>query len=140
MKRKVVLLGMLFLSLYLYGQEAKEEKRSEKYELQYIEAKAFIEALPEGLKKNKIYLLRDGNGFVIRCGEEDKKIVEEYIRILDEESKATAITLKYLSTEELLKNLPPSVNKERITVTSNPNVQRKRGEERAVFKRTGTDR
>ena len=54
MKRKVVLLGMLFLSLYLYGQEAEEEKRSEKYELQYIEAKAFIEALPEGLKKNKI--------------------------------------------------------------------------------------
>ena len=122
MKRKVVLLGILFLSLCLYGQEAEEEKSSEKYELQYIEAKKFIDALPEGLKKNKIYILTDRNGFVIRCGEEEKKVVEEYIRILDEEPKATAVTLKYLSTEELLRNLPPSVNKESITVTSNPNI------------------
>ena len=74
------------------------------------------------MKKNKIYILTDRNGFVIRCGEEEKKIVEEYIRILDEEPKATAVTLKYLSTEELLRNLPPSVNKESITVTSNPNI------------------
>ena len=73
MKRKVVLLGILFLSLCLYGQEAEEEKSSEKYELQYIEAKKFIDALPEGLKKNKIYILADGNGFVIRCGEEERK-------------------------------------------------------------------
>ena len=122
MKRKVVLLGILFLSLCLYGQEAEEEKSSEKYELQYIEAKKFIDALPEGLKKNKIYILTDRNGFVIRCGEEEKKVVEEYIRILDEEPKATAVRLKYLSTEELLRNLPPSVNKESITVTSNPNI------------------
>ena len=122
MKRMVVLLGILFLSLCLYGQEAEEEKSSEKYELQYIEAKKFIDALPEGLKKNKIYILTDRNGFVIRCGEEEKKVVEEYIRILDEEPKATAVTLKYLSTEELLRNLPPSVNKESITVTSNPNI------------------
>jgi conserved domain protein len=122
MKRKVVLLCILFLSLCLYGQEAEEEKNSEKYELQYIEAKKFVDALPEGLKKNKIYILTDRNGFVIRCGEEEKKVVEEYIRILDEEPKATAVRLKYLSTEELLRNLPPSVNKESITVTSNPNI------------------
>ena len=122
MKRKVVLLGILFLSLCLYGQEAEEEKSSEKYELQYIEAKKFVEALPEAVRKNKIYILTDRNGFVIRCGEEEKKVVEEYIRILDEEPKATAVTLKYLSTEELLRNLPPSVNKESITVTSNPNI------------------
>ena len=122
MKRKVVLLGILFLSLCLYGQEAEEEKSSEKYELQYIEAKKFVDALPEGLKKNKIYILTDRNGFVIRCGEKEKKVVEEYIRILDEEPKATAVRLKYLSTEELLRNLPPSVNKESITVTSNPNI------------------
>ena len=111
MKRKVVLLCILFLSLCLYGQEAEEEKNSEKYELQYIEAKKFVDALPEGLKKNKIYILTDRNGFVIRCGEEEKKVVEEYIRILDEEPKATAV-----------RHLPPSVNKESITVTSNPNI------------------
>ena len=93
MKRKVVLLGMLFLWLCcVYGQEAEEEKSSEKYELQYIEAKTFIEALPEELKKNKIYMLRDGNGFVIRCEEANKKIIEDYIRILDKHRKAKEVT------------------------------------------------
>lgn len=122
MKRKVITAWMLFLLVCLSGQEVSGEKRSEKYELQYIEAKKFIEALPEEVKKNKIHIMADGRGFVIRCGDEEKKIIEEYIEILDEQREESAVRLKYLSAEELLKHLPPSVSKESIKVTSNPNV------------------
>ena len=122
MKRKVITAWMLFLLVCLCGQEVSGEKRSEKYELQYIEAKKFIEALPEEVKKNKIHIMADGRGFVIRCGDEEKKIIEEYIEILDEQREERAVRLKYLSAEELLKHLPPSVSKESIKVTSNPNV------------------
>ena len=122
MKRKVITAWMLFLLVCLCGQEVSGEKRSEKYELQYIEAKKFIEALPEEVKKNKIHIMADGRGFVIRCGDEEKKIIEEYIEILDEQREESAVRLKYLSAEELLKHLPPSVSKESIKVTSNPNV------------------
>ena len=66
MKRKVITAWMLFLLVCLCGQEVSGEKRSEKYELQYIEAKKFIEALPEEVKKNKIHIMADGRGFVIR--------------------------------------------------------------------------
>ena len=122
MKRKVITAWMLFLLVCLCGQEVSGEKQSEKYELQYIEAKKFIEALPEEVKKNKIHIMADGRGFVIRCGDEEKKIIEEYIEILDEQREESAVRLKYLSAEELLKHLPPSVSKESIKVTSNPNV------------------
>jgi len=106
----------------LYGQEGVKDTKSEKYELKYIEVKKFIDALPEELKKNKINVLADINGFIIRCTQEEQKIVEEYIKILDIEKEERAILLKYISSEELLKHLPPAVNRESIVVTGNPNL------------------
>ena len=122
MKKKAVLF-ILFFSVYMvYGQEGIKDIKSEKYELKYIEVKKFIDALPEELKKNKINVLADINGFIIRCTQEEQKIVEEYIKILDIEKEERAILLKYISSEELLKHLPPAVNKESIVVTGNPNL------------------
>ena len=106
----------------VYGQEGVKNIKNEKYELKYIEVKKFIDALPEELKKQKINILADINGFIIRCTQEEQKIVEEYIKILDIEKEERAILLKYISSEELLKHLPPAVNKESIVVTGNPNL------------------
>ncbi|UTC87654.1 type II secretion system protein GspD [Treponema denticola] len=122
MKKKAVLF-ILFFSVYMvYGQEGVKNIKNEKYELKYIEVKKFIDALPEELKKQKINILADINGFIIRCTQEEQKIVEEYIKILDIEKEERAILLKYISSEELLKHLPPAVNKESIVVTGNPNL------------------
>lgn len=66
--------------------------------------------------------MADINGFIIRCTQEEQKIVEEYIKILDIEKEERAILLKYISSEELLKHLPPAVNRESIVVTGNPNL------------------
>ena len=122
MKKKAVLF-ILFFSVYMvYGQEGVKNIKNEKYELKYIEVKKFIDALPEELKKNKINVLADINGFIIRCTQEEQKIVEEYIKILDIEKEERAILLKYISSEELLKHLPPAVNRESIVVTGNPNL------------------
>lgn len=122
MKKKAVLFILFFSVCMLYGQEGVKDIKSEKYELKYIEVKKFIDALPEELKKQKINILADINGFIIRCTQEEQKIVEEYIKILDIEKEERAILLKYISSEELLKHLPPAVNKESIVVTGNPNL------------------
>ncbi|MGI5065838.1 type II secretion system protein GspD [Treponema putidum] len=122
MKKKAVLFILFFSVCMVYGQEGIKDIKSEKYELKYIEVKKFIDALPEELKKQKINILTDINGFIIRCTQEDQKIVEEYIKILDIEKEEKAILLKYISSEELLKHLPPAVNKESIVVTGNPNL------------------
>lgn len=122
MKKKSVLFILFFSVCMVYGQEGIKDIKSEKYELKYIEVKKFIDALPEELKKQKINILADINGFIIRCTQEEQKIVEEYIKILDIEKEERAILLKYISSEELLKHLPPAVNKESIVVTGNPNL------------------
>jgi len=122
MKKKAVLFILFFSVCMVYGQEGIKDIKSEKYELKYIEVKKFIDALPEELKKNKINVLADINGFIIRCTQEEQKIVEEYIKILDIEKEERAILLKYISSEELLKHLPPAVNRESIVVTGNPNL------------------
>ena len=122
MKKKAVLFILFFSVCMVYGQEGIKDIKSEKYELKYIEVKKFIDALPEELKKQKINILTDINGFIIRCTQEEQKIVEEYIKILDIEKEERAILLKYISSEELLKHLPPAVNKESIVVTGNPNL------------------
>jgi len=122
MKKKAVLFILFFSVCMVYGQEGIKNIKSEKYELKYIEVKKFIDALPEELKKQKINILTDINGFIIRCTQEEQKIVEEYIKILDIEKEERAILLKYISSEELLKHLPPAVNKESIVVTGNPNL------------------
>lgn len=122
MKKKAVLFILCFLGCMIYGQEGIKNIKSEKYELKYIEVKKFIDALPEELKKNKINVLADINGFIIRGSQEEQKTIEEYIKILDIEKEEKAILLKYISSEELLKHLPPAVNKESIVVTGNPNL------------------
>ncbi|AAS12073.1 type II and III secretion system protein [Treponema denticola] len=122
MRKKTILFILFFSVCMLYGQEGVKDTKSEKYELKYIEVKKFIDALPEELKKNKINVLADINGFIIRCTQEEQKIVEEYIKILDIEKEERAILLKYISSEELLKHLPPAVNRESIVVTGNPNL------------------
>nr|WP_314782300.1 hypothetical protein [uncultured Treponema sp.] len=122
MKKKAVLFILFFSVCMVYGQEGIKDIKSEKYELKYIEVKKFIDALPEELKKQKINILTDINGFIIRCTQEEQKIVEEYIKILDIEKEERAILLKYISSEELLKHLPPAVNRESIVVTGNPNL------------------
>ena len=122
MKKRILLLWFLFFVGGMYSQEAVGDKKSRRYELQHTAVKEFIEALPEEVKKNKIAVLADTNGFVIRGMERDIKIVEEYIMLLDKEKEQKAIVLKYISSEDLMKNLPPSVNKENIRVTGNPNV------------------
>ena len=122
MKKKAVLFILFFSVCMVYGQEGIKDIKSEKYELKYIEVKKFIDALPEELKKNKINVLADINGFIIRCTQEEQKIVEEYIKILDIEKEERVILLKYISSEELLKHLPPAVNRESIVVTGNPNL------------------
>ena len=91
MKKKAVLFTLFFLGCMVYGQEGVKNIKSEKYELKYIEVKKFIDALPEELKKNKINVLADINGFIIRCTQEEQKIVEEYIKILDIEKEERAI-------------------------------------------------
>ncbi|UTC68997.1 hypothetical protein E4O01_09925 [Treponema sp. OMZ 790] len=122
MKKKAVLFILFFSVCMLYGQEGVKDTKSEKYELKYIEVKRFIDALPEELKKNKINILPDINGFVIKGNKEDQKIVNEYIKILDTERKEKEVLLKYISSEELLKHLPPAVSKESIVLTGNPNL------------------
>ena len=122
MKKKAVLFILCFLGCMIYGQEGIKNIKSEKYELKYIEVKKFIDALPEELKKNKINVLTDTNGFIIRGSQEEQKTIEEYIKILDVEKEEKAVLLKYISSEELLKHLPPAVNKESIVVTGNPNL------------------
>lgn len=122
MRKKTILFILFFSVCMLYGQEGVKDTKSEKYELKYIEVKKFIDALPEELKKQKINILADINGFIIRCTQEEQKIVEEYIKILDIEKEERAILLKYISSEELLKHLPPAVNRESIVVTGNPNL------------------
>lgn len=122
MKKKAVLFILFFLGCMIYGQEGVKNIKSEKYELKYIEVKKFIDALPEELKKNKINVLADINGFIIRGSQEEQKTIEEYIKILDVEKEEKAVLLKYISSEELLKHIPPAVSKESIVVTGNPNL------------------
>lgn len=87
MKKKAVLFILFFLGCMIYGQEGVKNIKSEKYELKYIEVKKFIDALPEELKKQKINILTDINGFIIRGSQEEQKTVEEYIKILDVEKE-----------------------------------------------------
>ena len=122
MKKKAVLFILCFLGCMIYGQEGIKNIKSEKYELKYIEVKKFIDALPEEMKKNKINVLADINGFIIRGSQEEQKTIEEYITMLDIEKEEKAILLKYISSEELLKHIPPAVSKESIVVTGNPNL------------------
>lgn len=71
---------------------------------------------------NNNFINIDKNSFLILLTEIEYEKVQETKRLVDTPPNSHKITLKYIKSEQLLENLPKTVEQEQIVVTPNPSV------------------
>lgn len=67
-------------------------------------------------------MLPSCNGFVTQVTKESAEKLSAFTAILDNKKQSRAVRLKYIRSDELLKSIPESVSKEKITETSEPTL------------------
>jgi general secretion pathway protein D len=85
-------------------------------------AEEVLALLPERLKPGQPLLIPQQNAFIVLTGEERAEDIEEFVRLVDSQANSVPIRLRYIQSEQLLENLPPSVTEENITQTANPTI------------------
>lgn len=99
-----------------------EDKTFRRFGIQFLAVKDFIVLLPKELSELGPQIIPNSNSFVVRVSENTGKKYEAYINLLDRKPDGESIRLKYLRTDDLLKNLPPFISKEEIVSTSDSSV------------------
>lgn len=127
LKRKSVYLILLsfFIGVsFLSGEEFLEnEKLKEvKYVLKNVEVNYFLSLVESSLKDCKPIVLDSENSFLLIANESVHEAIKKYITKIDKVQESKAIRLKYIKSDNLIRFLPPSVNREEVVLSNNPNI------------------
>lgn len=60
--------------------------------------------------------------FITQVTHQHEQDLKSYLNLIDIKRRSTPIHLRFIKSDELLKHLPPSINKDTITVTSDPSL------------------
>lgn len=93
-----------------------------RFDLAYTTAQDFLKLLPPRLASSSTVLLASSNSFLMLLDPQKKPLVDDYISLVDRPSGGVPIRLRYVRVDDLLKNLPPAVDKSRIAPTTNPSI------------------
>jgi general secretion pathway protein D len=107
----------------------EQEHQYYRFDLNYIHYRDLKSTLPVSFKHDTPIRIPQTDSFVMLLSPEKKEILEDYLSIIDKGGNAAIVRLKYIKSEHLLKNLPPSVSKEDIIETGDPSVVFVRGSE-----------
>jgi type II secretory pathway component GspD/PulD (secretin) len=92
------------------------------YKLRYIRVDAFIKLLPKLLAEADIKTFPETNSFLARVDENLDREFTSFIGMADRSGSGIPVKLRYITSEELLKSLPPSAVKEDIVTTLDPSL------------------
>lgn len=93
-----------------------------RFQTTWIKAKDVLALLPTWFSAQGPILMPDGSGFIVALTAEQKEEADRYLGILDRKSDSYPVRLRYITSSDLLKTLPPSVAKEDLVETGNPSV------------------
>ena len=94
-----------------------EQKKYYRFNLSYLKVNDFLTLLPSPLSGIKPVALPHENSFVMLLSAENKKSLDDFLDLVDKKHGGTPLYLKYIQSDYLLKNLPPSVAKDDVQAT-----------------------
>lgn len=89
----------------------------QKFTLKNLSVKDALSSVPKSLFLSDAAVIPGTNSFVTQVTEIKEKEISEYLELIDRKQKAFGVKLKYIKSEDLLKYIPPSVNKDNIRET-----------------------
>lgn len=93
-----------------------------KIDLKYINAKEIVSLIPAKMIQQPPVLIPGTNSILASGTDETLNNLTDFINSIDKKKTGTPIKLKYIQAETLLKNIPPSINKEDIIDSGFPNL------------------
>jgi type II secretory pathway component GspD/PulD (secretin) len=96
------------------GQEVK------RYELKHVRVDEFLKLLPKRLAETGAAAVPGSNAFIVTVDGETEEQVRSFMELVDVPPMGIPVKLKYITSEELLTYLPPSVSKEEVRVSLDP--------------------
>ena len=105
------------------------DKEIMRFELQYLKVSDFFTLLPKELSATGPLAIPDTNSFVVNLSSDMSEKFNAFIGLVDKGNIGTPVHLKYIKSDELVQNLPPSVQKDDVIVSSDPTLVFFRGTE-----------
>ena len=99
-----------------------EEKQVSKLDLSFLTVDELLKLLPTRLQKLQVVRTGNSRTLILEATEEKIDDFTSFTRMIDIHSEGLAVPLKYIRAEDLLKNLPPSVNEKDIVKSADPNL------------------
>ena len=93
------------------------QKKYYRFDLSYLKVSDFLGLLPSQLSGVKPVALPQGSSFVMLLDPDSKRALDDYLALVDRRKGGVPIHLKYIQSDYLLKNLPPSVAKDDLQAT-----------------------
>lgn len=106
-----------------------EGKRYVRFDLAHIAVDTAINALPNRLKTSQPVPIEGKNTFVMLLSDRQSQSVGEYLDLIDVAEDGYPITLRYIRSDDLIENLPPSVTADHVVSTASPTLVFFRGSE-----------
>jgi len=112
-----------------------KDKSILRFELQFLKVTDFFSLLPKELSAAGPIMIPDTNAFVVSLTDDMTEKYKTFIELVDKRNVGTPVRLKYIKSDELAQNLPPSVQKEEVIVSADPTLIFYRGtdEKRGKF-------
>jgi len=104
-----------------------QDKSILRFELQFLKFTEFFPLLPKELSAASPLAIPDTNAFVVSLTDDMAEKYKSFIGLVDKKNAGTPVRLKYIKSEELVKNLPPSVQKEEVIISADPTLVFYRG-------------
>lgn len=99
-----------------------ENKEYRLYRPVWIRAKDLLTLLPSWLSSQGPTMLPDGSGFLVALTAEQRSLADEFIATVDDKAASFPVRLRYITSEELLKALPPTGSKDDIVESGSPSL------------------
>ncbi|MCX7030478.1 MAG: hypothetical protein NTU62_10215 [Spirochaetes bacterium] len=87
------------------------------FTLNFLKVSDLAAILPPSLSGIKPIALPQSNSFVMLLSPESRNLLAEYLPLVDRRQSVHPVQLRYIQSDSLLKNLPPSVSKDDLAPT-----------------------
>lgn len=93
-----------------------------KFTLNNLEASSITSQIPQEMQFSQPVVLTESNSFIMMLPPDMIHPLQNYIDLIDVDTTGYPIELHYIKGEDLLDNPPPSIRKEELKATNNPNI------------------
>ena len=94
----------------------------QKFSLKHLSVKDALASMPKNMFLSDVVVVPESTSFVTQVTEQKEKEIREYLYLIDNKQSSFPTKLKYIKSEDLIKYLPPSINKENICETGDSSL------------------